>query len=140
MFPLLSVTVSVTIFRPTLEQLKLVVSILAVSIPQASALPASTIAAVIFATPVEPRSTVMFWHITSGAIVSSTVTIATQLEIFPAASTTLNVTLFGPMLSHVKVSTSIVISGVSQSTTVPPLISEGVILAIPMASNAMVMS
>jgi len=32
------------------------------------------------------------------------------------------------MLSHVKVSTSIVISGVSQSTTVPPLISEGVIL------------
>ena len=59
-FPLLSVTVSVTIFSPTLEQSKLVVSILAVSTAQLSVLPPSIIAAVIFATPEEFRATVMF--------------------------------------------------------------------------------
>ena len=139
-FPLVSVTVSVTIFRPILLQSKLVISIVAPWIPQASVLPPSSIAAVIFATPEEFSATVMFWHIASGAIMSSTVTTATQLVMFPAASITLSVTLFGPISLHVKVSISIVIFGVSQSTTVPPLISEGVILAIPIASNAMVMS
>ena len=59
-FPLLSDTVSVTTLIPILEQSKLVVSIVYVSMPQASELPASIIAAVIFVTPEEPRATVMF--------------------------------------------------------------------------------
>ena len=70
-----------------------------------------------------------------GAIVVSTVTTASQLEIFPLESVTVSVTMFSPRLSHVKVSRSMLVVISPQLSELPPSIASGVIVAIPFSSR-----
>ena len=102
-FPFTSVTVNVTVFGPTLEQLKFNGVALKLAIPQASLLPLFTIAGVIVALPVPSKETEMFWHTAVGAVTSDTVTVAVQVAVFPAGSDTVKVTLLAPMFAQVKV-------------------------------------
>src|SRR5881396_385466 len=70
----LSVTVSLTMFGPTLAQVKLLLSMARLLIPQASALPLFTSAAVMLALPLASNCTVMFLHSAAGNTLSTTVT------------------------------------------------------------------
>ena len=59
LLPLLSVTVNVTVFEPTLEQVKLVGLAARLAMPQASLEPLSTSLAVILALPLASNCTVI---------------------------------------------------------------------------------
>jgi hypothetical protein len=48
--------------------------------------------------PVASSCTVTFWQSATGAILSTTVTIEVQVDVFPEASVAVNVTVFGPTL------------------------------------------
>src|SRR6185503_14790264 len=72
LLPFTSVTVSVTVFGPTLAQVKVLGVTLRLAMPQASLLPLFTWAAVIVALPVASRFTVMFWQTAVGATSSFT--------------------------------------------------------------------
>src|SRR5690606_36120346 len=96
-FPFTSITVNVTVFGPTSAQVKSVTSIEVLAIPQASVEPPSTSAAVMEALPFASSCTVMFWHIAAGATLSSTVTVAVQVETFPCISVTDKLTALFPI-------------------------------------------
>src|SRR5438445_13524339 len=72
LLPQASVTVSVTVFAPTFEQSKLLLSMANVTLPQVSLLPLSISLAAIVAWPDAFKFTVMFLHLASGAVVSTT--------------------------------------------------------------------
>ncbi len=95
-FPLLSVTVSVTVFSPIFEQLKLVTSKTMLAIEQLSDEPSFICSTVIFAIPVVPNETEMFFTWAIGCSLSKIVTIAVSELTFPLLSVTVNVTVFGP--------------------------------------------
>ena len=138
-FPLLSVTVSTTLFAPTLEQSKVFMSILVEAIPQASFEPPSTSAGVMVALPLASNCTVMFWQLAVGATLSSTVTTAVQVETLPLLSVTVSTTLFAPTLEQSKVVMSILVEAIPQASFEPPSTSAGVMVALPLASNCTVM-
>src|SRR5215813_9588558 len=70
---LLSVTVSLTVFGPTLAQVNAALSRDRLLIPQASLLPLSTSVAVMLAWPLASNCTVMFLHKAVGSTLSVTV-------------------------------------------------------------------
>src|SRR6185503_11198938 len=79
LLPLLSVTVRVTVFVPTLLQSKVVLLRLRLAMPQASALPLLIWAGVMVALPLGSSCTVRFWQRAVGATRSTTVTVAVQV-------------------------------------------------------------
>ena len=95
---LLSVTVNVTVFKPTFSQLKEVVSNSKDLIPQASFDPLSISSVVIVALPEASSWTVVPWEITVGEVLSSTITSKVQLEVFPEVSVAVAVTAVTPTL------------------------------------------
>ena len=58
------------------------------AIPQLSVLPPFTMAAVMLALPLASMITDTFWQLTTGASVSTTVTVKEQVAVSPAASVT----------------------------------------------------
>ena len=86
--PLTSVTLNCTVFAPTFEQLKLLLSRLLVLMPQASLLPLSMSAAVMFTFPLPSKYTVMSWVTTVGLMISSTPITTLALSVQPFASVT----------------------------------------------------
>src|SRR5690606_21389470 len=131
----ISVTVRVTLFGPKSAQVKSVISIEVVAIPQASVLPPSTSAAAIETFPVASRKTVMFWQTAVGATLSSTVTTVVQVLEFPLTSVTVSVTVFEPTSAQVKSVTSMLVLAIAQLSALPLSTSAAVILAIPLASS-----
>src|SRR5262245_49021434 len=105
--PLASVTFNVTVTGdPILEQLKDLILVsntkLACAV-QLSEEPLSTALSVIVAFPVPSNGTVMFLVTTVGLSLSSAVTIAVAVVVFPLASVTLSVTVTGdPILEQLK--------------------------------------
>ena len=75
-FPKTSVAVSVTVLGPRSAQVKFWGEAAKTKAPQGSEVPLSRSAPSTCAFPLASRNTVMFWHWTSGAIVSCTVTVA----------------------------------------------------------------
>src|SRR5438876_11764391 len=71
---LLSVTVSLTVFGPTLAQVKVFLSMARLLIPHAPSRRSSDLAAVMLALPVASSCTVMFLHSAVGNTLSTTVT------------------------------------------------------------------
>ena len=90
--PLMSVTVRTTLFGPILMQVNEFGVTVMLAMPHASVEPLSIWDAVMAAVPEAFRLTVMFWQITVGEIVSSTVTWEMQVELFPFTSVTIRVT------------------------------------------------
>ena len=87
-FPLLSVTVRVTVFGPILAQVKFVWLTVIEAIPQSSVDPLFTWAGVIVAAPVASNWSVIFWVVTIGTFVSFIVITFEQVVLFPEVSVT----------------------------------------------------
>ncbi len=73
----------------------------------------------------------MFCVMATGAILSTTVTMASQLSSFPASSVTVSVTVFPPKLAHVKVVMSISRDTIEQASKEPLSTSFAVMMAVP---------
>src|ERR1043165_3606632 len=134
-----ALTVKVTVLGPISVQSKSVISSDEIAMPQASVEPLSTCPAVIVAVPKASSCTVMFWQLATGAILSSTVTVAVQVEVFPFTSVTVRVIVLGPTLLQSKALISSVEDVVPQASVEPLSISAAVIEALPVASNCIVM-
>ena len=75
----------------------------------------------------------MFLVSTTGAILSSTVTIAISVAIFPLTSVTFNVTVFAPTVAQVKSVLSKVIVAMPQASVEPLFTSDATIETVPAA-------
>ena len=117
--PVLSVTISVTVLLPRFAQVKSVTSSARLATVQLSVLPASMSSGVMEALPVLFSCTVISRHTVVGADVSSTVTVVSQLALFPDVSVTARVTLTLPRSVCVKVSGKTVMSAISQLSVLP---------------------
>ena len=137
--PFTSVTVKVTVFGPTSAQVNELGLTESDAIPQASVEPPSTSAAVMDALPVASSCTVISWQIAVGATLSSTVTLAVQVAVFPPSSVTVSVTTLTPTSAQVNVF-GLAAKVILQLSVEPPSISAPVILAWPLASNCTVIS
>src|SRR5437773_1263704 len=135
----LSVTVSLTVFGPTLAQVKVFLSMARLLIPHASLLPLLTSAAVMLALPLASNCTVMFLHSAVGNTLSTTVTMASHVATLSLLSVTVSLTVFGPTLAQVKVFLSMAMLAMPQASLLPLFTSAAVMLALPLASNCTVM-
>ena len=133
-FPLASVPVNITVFPPRLAHVNAVCDKVNVN-PQLSVLPPSISAVVTEALPDASKNTVTDWQDIVGAVTSWTVTVAVAVEVFPLASTPVNVTVFVPRLAHVNVVTSKLNDTEEQLSVLPLSISAVVIDAFPDASK-----
>ena len=102
-FPLLSVTVNVTVFAPKLVQVNVLGETVTVAIPHASLDPLSICEAVILAFPELFNCIVKFCVITTGLTVSITVTVAVAVEELLLPSVTVNVTVLAPVFEQLNV-------------------------------------
>ena len=104
-FPLLSVTVKVTVLVPKLAQVNVLgeTDNNALLIPQASVEPLLIWAGIILAVPALFNCTVMFCVTTIGLIVSITVTVAVAVEELLLPSVTVNVTVLAPVFEQLNV-------------------------------------
>src|SRR5690606_37580132 len=137
--PLTSVTVRVTVLSPTSPQSKLDLSSVIPAIPQVSDEPLSISAAVRLALPVASSWIVMFLVTTTGAMMSSTVTIAVAVSVLPLTSVTVRVTVLAPTSPQSKLDLSSVMLAITQASVEPLSISAAVMLALPVASSWIVM-
>ena len=137
MFPLPSVAVNTTVFAPTLAHVN-VNGVAAIETEQLSEEPPSTSAATIPAFPEASNCTVMFWHTATGPTLSSTVTVAVQVDTFPFISPTESVTVLAP------ISVQFIAAGFTNMPLMPqasedPLsTSPGTIIYVPAALNCTV--
>ena len=135
LFPLLSTTVNVTVFGPTSTQVKLEISKPKEAIPHASDELLSTSVGTILTLPFASSCTVMSFANATGLTVSSTVTTAVTVALFPLLSVAVKVTVLGPTSAQVKLVTSKPKEAIPQASEEPLLISAVLILAFPAASN-----
>src|SRR5882672_9921528 len=135
----LSVTVSLTVFGPTLAQVKALLSMARLLIPQASLLPLFTSAAVMLALPVASNCTVMFLHRALGNTLSATVTMASHVATLSWLSVTVSLTVFGPTVAQVNALLSMARVLMPQASLLPLFTSPAVMLTLPVASNCTVM-
>ena len=78
-------------------------------------------------------------QVTIGSILSTTVTIAVQFEVFPFTSVTVKVTVFAPTFAQVKLDGDTDKLAMPQASLLPLSISLAVILVLPALSNVTVM-
>ena len=78
-------------------------------------------------------------QVTVGGVLSTTVTVAEQLALFPLGSVTVRVTEFGPLLAHVNVLGVTVRVAMAQLSLLPLSTSAPVMVALPDAFSATVM-
>ena len=116
--PASSVTVNVTVFAPSLLQSNDDGVTVLETIVQLSVLPLSICAAVIVAL-FPTNATVIFLHIAAGGVLSTTVTEAVHEEELPAASVTVNVTVFAPRLVQLKEDGVTVLETIAQLSVLP---------------------
>ena len=137
-FPLLSVTVKITVFDPISSQPKFVWLILKVrSSSQLSKLPPSTSSAVIVATPVSSNAIVIFSQSTVGGASSTIVTVVVQVATLPLASVAVMVIVCSPSCVQSQVSISNSIKAVaSQLSGTPRRSSSGFVKLISKSNNS----
>src|SRR5690606_35278425 len=107
------------------------------AMPQESDDPLSMSVAVILVFPVTSSWIVMLLVTTTGAVMSSTVTIAVALSVLPLTSVTVRVTALSPTCEQSKSYWFSVIDAIPQEADEPLLISAAVMLAFPVASSWM---
>ena len=139
-FPLISVTVSITVLAPTLAQSKLSGATLSDATPQLSLLPLSTWPAVIDVFPVASSCTVMSRANATGATLSSTVTVAVAVLVFPLISVTVSITVLAPTLAQSKLSGDTLSDATPQLSLLPLSTWAAVIDVFPAESNCVVIS
>src|SRR6266571_2359923 len=133
---LLSVTVRVTRFVPTLLTSKLVLSRLRLAMPQASVLPLLIWAGVMVARPFAFNSTVRSRQTATGETESTTVTVAGALWLLPLLSVTVRVTVLTPTLVQSKLVWLRLRLAMPQASVLPLLICAGSMVPWPLASNS----
>jgi hypothetical protein len=133
-FELLSVTVKVTKFGPTCEQSKPTCDTAYEAIPHASKDPLS-ISYPITALPDAFNCIVISLQSAVGAMLSSTVTVALHVEIFPLTSVTVKTVGLAPTFAHVNALGKTVMEAIAQLSLEPLSIDALVMLAFPVASN-----
>ena len=138
-FPLLSVTVNVTVLAPIFEHVNVLGETANVAIPQASLEPLLICEAVILALPELFNCTVMFWVTTNGLTVSTTVTIAVPVLILPLLSVTVKVTVLAPVFEQVNVLGETANVAIPQASVDPLFTWAPVKFTFPVASNCTVM-
>src|SRR5213594_254730 len=134
-----SVTVSVPVLVPMVVQSKLVWLRLRLAMPEASVLPLSSWTAVMVAWPLASNWTVMFWQTAVGGTVSTTVTVAVQVEVLPLLSVTVRVTRLVPTLLTSKLVLSRLRLAMPEASVLPLSSWTAVMVAWPLASNWTVM-
>ena len=102
---------------------------------QLSKLPLSILLTITTAIPVISNCVVKGLHFAAGTIVSSTVTTAIQVFMFPLASTAVKVTLFAPKFAQVKSYTSRYMVSIAQLSLDPLLMSVASIETFPFVSK-----
>ena len=132
-FPEASVTVKVALLTPRSVHVKVDCDTLIVNV-QLSVLPSLIIAAVKLAVPDAFKYNVSALQFAAGAIVSNTVTTATQVDVFPSASVAVNVTLFAPASAQVKIE-SVIVTVTEQLSVLPLSMSLATNLASPFESK-----
>ena len=137
--PLLPLIVSVTVFVPKSPQLKELLLIPLLAIPQLSLEPPSTSATISVALPDPFKTSVFGWQVAIGGVLSLTVTVEVHASVVPAGSVTVSVTVFPPMSPQSKAVMS-ADSVTEQLSVLPPSISAAVIVAFPAASRLTGMS
>jgi len=100
-------------------------------------LPLSIIEAVKIAVPEAFKYKVSALQLATGAIVSRTVTEATHVDVFPAASVAVNVTVFAPASAQVKIE-SVIVTVTEQLSLLPLSMSAATSLASPFVSKYIV--
>src|SRR4030043_378252 len=133
--PLLSVTVKVTEFPPTSEQVKSVTSNTILAIPHTSLLPLLMSAAAIVTLPVASRYASISWQTATGEIVSMTVTVAWHWSVLPLLSVTVRVTVLVPTSEQVKSVTSRTMLAIPHASLLPLFTLAGAIVTLPVASR-----
>ena len=138
-FPPASVAVYSTVFIPSGKTLPLanppVCTTTTLQLSTATASAKLTIAPHI---PKSVSATTSAGHANKGGILSSTVTMATQVFELPFTSVTVRVTLFNPISAQVNEDMSIDILAIPQASFEPPSTSATTILAFPSKSNCTV--
>ena len=137
-FPFTSVTVSVTVLSPISAHENVSGETESVAIPQASVEPPSTSAPVIVTVPFASSCAVKGWQVAVGATLSSTVTVAVQVELFPFTSVTVKVTVLAPISAQVKDAGETLNEVIPQLSVEPLSISDAVIITFPVASSCKV--
>ena len=132
---LASAVVSVTVFAPTLVQVKLVMSSVVLLIAQLSEEPLSMSPAVMVAFPLASRKTLMLWQTAVGAVESTTVTVEVQEELLLLASARFRVTVLEPISEQLKLLLLSVLLLTEQLSLEPPSMSLTVMEALPEASR-----
>ena len=133
--PEASLRLRTTELLPMSEQLKELVLIVLLEMPQLSLDPPSTSAAVIEALPLPSRKTVRLLQTAVGGVTSLMVTVAEQEALLPEASVPVSVTVVVPILAQVKavsLRTRLVIPQLSEE---PPSTSAVVKVALPEPSR-----
>ena len=139
-FPLASVTVNSTWFVPVPEQSNVLGVMETSTMAQLSVEPLFTSAASTTAFPLASNATVTSWQRAVGGVLSSTVTSAVQVETFPFASVTVNVTVVTPVFeqsNEVGVTERLLMLQLSVLLLSK---SAAIIAASPLASNCTVIS
>ena len=123
---------------PTFEQSNVFGETLIEAIPQLSLLPLSMSAGVMEACPVESKNMVSFLLLATGAILSTTVTIAVQVEALPVLSLTVKVTVFGPILAQVNLEGLILADLIPQASLIDAVTSAAQTITFPHLFSAAV--
>ena len=141
--PLVSVTNSGTVCTPTSPQPNSITegrsSPNAKDKPQASLDPASNCAGVRMTAPPASNCRVRSWQEATGAMLSSTVTIAVQVLVLPCSSSAVTTTVFEPTSAQSNALISSVVLARPQPSDGVPTIWAGVMLANPSLSSCTVM-
>ena len=135
-FPDVSVTVSVTDLVPISIQEKLLCDRAIFAIPQLSEEPLSISDVNSVAVPVEASNgIVIFLHTALGSILSSTVTVAVQVSVFPPESSAVSIILLLPRSAQVKLVFEIESETEPQSEKEPLSTSFELKVALPVLSR-----
>ncbi|MBM2815201.1 MAG: hypothetical protein HW421_1963, partial [Ignavibacteria bacterium] len=136
--PLLSVTVKVTLFVPTLVQLKEFGDTAIDAMPQASELLLSTSDAAMVALPDAFNCTVTFFAMAVGSVKSCTVTTDVAVETLPLLSVTVNVTELAPTLVQLNELGDTANVAIPQASVLLLSTSDAAMVALPDAFNCIV--
>ena len=140
LFPLLSVTVKVTVLLPTLAHVNELGETLYEAMPQASVEPSLTCSPVMLNVPLADKFKDKFCVTTLGFVTSDTVTTAVAVSSLPQASSTVKVTVLGPMSVQSKEDGDTESVTPEHASELPLSTSAPEIVALPSASRETAMS
>ena len=109
-----------------LAQVKSVLLMTRLEIPQASVVPLFTMNGLMLTFPAPFRTTVILRHVVTGLIVSRTVTVEEQLAVKPKISLTVRIAVFVPIFTQVK------LFGLTEVNAIPQLSAVEVLSVAPL--------